>query len=283
MAGAGTVDLEARGADGTILRGRLWTPNEKPRRVLVAVHGLKDHGGRYEGLAVALGQRGIATAAFDLRGHGRSEGERAFVRRFAEYGSDLDNEWQTVAARFPGTPISLFGHSLGGAVAARFALDHPDLPSSLVLCAPAIRVPPTTSRAAVAGVRFFSAIAPHAHVFKPEIAGFSRDSAVLAAMAADPLIDQRPIPVRTAAELIRAMGTIHAHASRWTSPLLILHGTADRVTDPRGSAEFLAEVRSTSRRLIPVPGAFHDLFHEPEAVELRAATADFLAAPSGGA
>jgi len=98
-------------------------------------------------------------------------------------------------------------------------------------------------------------------------------------MAKDPLIDPRPVPARTAAELLRTMPTILADAGRWTAPVLVLHGTADRVTDPSGSASFVGNVRSASRRLISVPGAYHDLLHELEAEQLREAIAKWVVNP----
>lgn len=276
MAVAGPEDLEVAGLDGTRLKGRLWSPEGTTRRLLVLVHGLKDHGGRYGELAGVLTSRGIAVAAFDLRGHGRSAGERAFVSRFSVYGSDLQQEWEELIRRHPGVPVSLFGHSLGGAVAARYALDHEGRVNSLVLSAPALAAPKSTSKGTVAVVLFVSAVFPHARVFKPDIPGFSRVPAVLEAMAHDPLIDPKPVAARTVAELLRAMPTIHADAGRLTAPLLVLHGSSDRVADPRGSEAFVAEVHSSSRRLRWIPGAYHDLLHEPEAPLLRAEIADWL-------
>jgi acylglycerol lipase len=276
-------DLVVTAADGVALRGRLWPVSQQTQRVFVVVHGLKDHGGRYAELAEALTPGGTAVAAFDLRGHGRSDGPRAFVRRFSEYGADLRTEIEGLKLRFPGRPILLFGHSLGGAVAARFALDHPNELAGLVLSAPALREPATTPKAAAAIVRFLSAIAPRARVFRPDVAGFSRIPAVLDAMAKDPLIDPRAVPARTAAELLRTMPTILADAGRLSAPLLILHGTADRVTDPGGSVAFVGSVASSSRRLISVPGAYHDLLHEPEAETLRDSIASWVGNPSASA
>ncbi|MCI4321220.1 MAG: lysophospholipase [Thermoplasmata archaeon] len=280
---ANPEDWAVAGPGGVALRGRLWVPPGDVQRSFVLVHGLKDHGGRYGELAEVLTTGGTAVAAFDLRGHGRSDGPRAFVRRFSDYGSDLGAEIEAVRLRFPDRPVFLFGHSLGGAVAARYALDRSGELAGLVLSAPALREPATTPKAAAVIVRFLSAIAPRARVFRPEIAGFSRIPAVLEAMANDPLIDQRPVPARTAAELLRTMPTILADAARLSSPLLVLHGTGDRITDPSGSASFVGLVGSAHRRLVTVPGAFHDLLHEPEAGQLRATIANWIQDPSATA
>jgi acylglycerol lipase len=270
------ADLESTGADGLGLKGRLWAPEGTPSAIVHAVHGLKDHSGRYSELGESLTVAGVGLAAFDLRGHGRSGGDRAWVRRFPEYSADLDRELTVVQSRYPGVPVVLYGHSLGGAVAARYALDHPDRFRGLVLTAPALR-PPAGTKAGTAGiVRLLSAIAPHVRVFRPDVAGFSRDRAVVDAMATDPLIDQRPIPARTASELLRSMRPILADAPRLAAPLLVLHGTADRVTDPSGSAEFVSRVASPTRQLVSVPGGYHDLLHDSAGSDLRRTIVEFV-------
>ncbi len=269
------ADLDATGSDGIGLRGRLWSPAGPPAGLLAIVHGLKDHGGRYGELAQSFTAAGFAVAAFDLRGHGRSGGERAWVRRFDEYGRDLDLEVQALRSRFPDPPLVLFGHSLGGAIAARYALDHPERLRALVLSAPALRPPAGTKGATIAVVRLVSALAPHTRIFKPDVGGFSRDRAVVEGMARDPLIDQRPVPARTAAELLGAMDGIRADAPRLGVPVLALHGTADRVADPAGSVEFVERATGTVHRVVRVPGAYHDLFHEPEAPELCRTVVEF--------
>lgn len=276
MTSTSPSDLEVSGRDGLGLKGRQWSPAGASKAVVLAVHGLKDHSGRYGEFGESLTLAGCSLVAFDLRGHGRSGGDRAWVRSFSEYSDDLDVELADVRERFPTVPIVLYGHSLGGAVAARYALDHPDAPSALVLSAPALRPPTNTGRGAAGVVRVLSLLAPHARIFRPDVAGFSRDAAVVAAMARDPLIDQRPVPARTASELLRAMGPIRNDAPRLAMPLLALHGTADRVTDPTGTAEFVARVSSPQRSLAEVPGAYHDLLHDTASRELRERIVTFV-------
>ncbi|MCI4333078.1 MAG: lysophospholipase [Thermoplasmata archaeon] len=256
---------------------RAWRTDSPPNTEFVLVHGLKDHSGRYDELAHELLSRGTSVTAFDLRGHGRSGGDRAWVRRFPEFGTDLDAELALVHANSPAARTVLFGHSLGGAIALRYALDHPGRLTGLVLSAPALQAPDGTPVGAAGIVRLLSVLAPRARVFRPNIPGFSRVPAVLEAMAADPLIDPRPVPARTAAELLRTIGTIFRDAGQLTVPVLIVQGTADRVTHPNGAGTLLERVGSTSRRLRSVPGAFHDLWHEPEAPMLRTELANWVA------
>jgi acylglycerol lipase len=269
-------DLEAVGLDGTRLIGRLWTGSGTPRSAVVIVHGLKDHSGRYGEVADELTGRGIAVAAFDLRGHGRSEGERAWTRRFEDFGTDLDAEIQVVRERLGEIRPILFGHSLGGAIAARYALDHSDRLQGLVLSAPALRPPANAPPGAAGFVRLLSAIAPHARVFRPNVAGFSRIPAVVQGILSDPMVDPKPVPARTAAELLRTMASVRRDSPRLRLPVLAFHGTGDAVTSAGATKEFVDGLGSPDRRLRTVPGAYHDLWHEPEAAALRREFADWV-------
>jgi acylglycerol lipase len=271
------ANVETKGTDGERLVGRTWGADPGAPTRFVLVHGLKDHSGRYDEVAQALTARGIAVTAFDLRGHARSGGDRAWVRRFPEFGSDLEAELSLSQGPDAKQRTVLFGHSMGGAIALRYALDHPGRLAGLVLSAPALRAPEGTPAGAAGIVRLLSVLAPKARVFRPNIPGFSRVPSVLEAMASDPLIDQRPVPARTAAELLKTIDTIFRDASKLTIPLLVFQGTADRVTHPDGAAALVERVGSKERRLRTVPGAFHDLWHEPEAPLLRQELADWVA------
>jgi len=232
--------------------------------VLVVVHGLKDHGQRYGELASRAKARGVATYAVDLRGHGRSEGRRAWVGRFEEYLSDLDVVLGEVSSRHPGLPQYLFGHSMGGAIVTRYVLDRDAKVAGVILSAPALRPPANVSAAAVAITKFLGIVAPRAAVFRLPNADFSRDPSVVQAMEVDPLISQAPAPARTAAELLRTMAWIRSREGGFSAPVLAMHGSADKLTHPEGSLAFIASVTSASKTLRSYPGLYHDLLHEPE-------------------
>lgn len=251
-------------ADGLRLYWQIWRPEGTPKAVLLIVHGLKDHSQRYATLAESLSNRGFAVASFDLRGHARSEGRRAWVRRFTQYLDDLDTVLNMLRQEFPSTTWFLFGHSMGGAIVTRFVLERRPALAGFVLSAPALKPPDSVSRVAIAFTKLLSAIAPGAAVFRTSNADFSRDPAVVAAMDADPLIYQKPAPARTAAELLVTMDRIRSNLSGVTSPFIALHGTADRLANPAGSQALRDGAASTDKTLRLYPGLFHDLLHEPE-------------------
>ncbi|MFZ0831130.1 MAG: lysophospholipase [Thermoplasmata archaeon] len=250
--------------DGTRLYWQSWRPDGTPTALLFVIHGLKDHSERYAAMAAELNARGIAVAAFDLRGHGRSEGRRAWVRRFEEYLDDAELVLRTVRHEYPSTPLFLFGHSMGGAIVTRMVIERPPSVAGFVLSAPALAPGAGVSNVAIGFTKFLSAIAPGAAVFRTANSDFSRDPTVVAAMDQDPLIFQKPAPARTAAELLRAMDRVRAGTPRLTVPFLAMHGTADRLTNPAGTQALRDGAASPDKTLQLYPGLYHDLVHEPE-------------------
>lgn len=258
------LDIALTSADGVALVGRSWEPGTAPKAAMILVHGLKDHGRRYDGTARRLAGRGYAVYAFDLRGHGRSGGVRAWVRRFHDYMSDLKLVHAEVHRRHPTIPLFLFGHSMGGTISTLHSAEASPGVSGLVLSAAALRPGASVSRVTIAFTKFLGRIAPRAALFKTLNSDFSRDPRVVEAMNVDPLILQGPAPIRTAAELLRGMGEVSKKMARLDVPLLILHGTADRLTNPEGSRQLLERASSVDKTLKLYPGLYHDLLHEPE-------------------
>ncbi|MDX1439781.1 MAG: alpha/beta fold hydrolase, partial [Rubricoccaceae bacterium] len=109
--------------DGLKLLTREWQPDE-PKAALLVVHGISEHSGRYARVASELTERGVAIHAYDHRGHGRSDGERVFVKSFDEYVRDLDEIISSVKAKTHELPFFLLGHSLGGLIVARYIVEH---------------------------------------------------------------------------------------------------------------------------------------------------------------
>lgn len=245
------------GVDGVKIFTREWQPATKARGVVVISHGLNAHSGLYEWPAEQFTSKGLAVYALDHRGRGRSEGERFFVKKFSDWTNDLATFISIVKEREPGLPVFLLGHSAGGVIACGYALEHEDEIAGLICEDFAYQVPaPDIALAVLKGI---SHVAPHARVFKLKNEDFSRDPAVVAAMNADPLIADEAQPSETMAELARADELLGKHFGEITVPLLILHGTADRVTKPSGSKEFYERAGSSDKTLKLYEGHYHDL------------------------
>jgi acylglycerol lipase len=250
------------GARGVRLHAVSWRPQGRTRAAVVVVHGLKDHSTRYAGFAERLASRGIAMHAFDLRGHGRSEGERAWVDAFDDYLLDLETFVACVTNSERAAPLFLLGHSMGGAIATLWALERHAPFAGLLLSAPALRA--RLSFAWACAVRVVAGVAPRARVFQLDVGRFSRDRATVEDALRDGLVHHAPAPARTACELLSAMTRIEAGSALLDVPLLAMHGSADPITDPDGTVRLVDRAASRDKELRLYDGLAHDLLHEPE-------------------
>ncbi|WP_164011977.1 alpha/beta hydrolase, partial [Pyxidicoccus trucidator] len=213
---------------------------------------------------------GYAVHAFELRGHARSEGERVWVERFDEYVEDMKLFVQRVKAKEPGKPVFLFGYSMGGAISTLYALAHPAQVNGLILSAAALKPGKDINGFLIAMSGVVSTLSPRSKLLESEDTLFSRDPQVVAQMKSDPLILQGNGPARTGAELLKAMETIGKRRAELKVPLLAMHGTADALTNPEGSAELVANAATTDKTLNRYEGLYHDLVHEPERAKVIA-------------
>ena len=191
-----------------------------------------------------------------LRGRGKSDGERFYVADFADYVADVDGAIQLAKARLPGLPIFLMGHSAGGIVSCTYALDHPSGLAGLICESFAFHVPvPSFATATLKGL---ADVFPHAHGLRLKNEDFSRDPAVVAALDADPLIADEVQPTQAVAEMARADVRLAESFGQITLPLIILHGTEDKVTRPEGRRTFHAATGSRDKTPNPYEGPVHD-------------------------
>jgi len=229
---------------------------------VIVVHGFGEHAGRYEGLAIALASAGWSTWAIDLRGHGLSEGHnRADIEELERVLGDLDSLTSQAARLCQGAPLVLLGHSMGGPIAATYASAHAELVSGLVLSAPALHLASAAPAAALA-VRALARVWPRAGVAKVPPPALSRDTEAVARFVNDPLVWHGRVPARTALQMYRAALAATAGAPALHMPVLMLHGSEDRIVPVEASRRFLALVGSTDKHLRVFQGSRHEILHE---------------------
>ena len=250
------------GTGGLNIFTRSWRPTGKPRGVVVVVPGFNSHSGYYDWVADQLVAKGLAVYALDLRGRGKSDGERFYVAKFADYVADLAALVKMAKAQEPGLPRFVLGHSAGGVVACIYTLEHQSEINGLICESFAHEVPAPDFALAV--LKGLSHVAPHAHVLRLKNEDFSRNPEVVAAMNSDPLIAHEVQPTQTVAEMVRADERLKKEFPRITLPVLILHGTADKATRPSGSKRFYEMAGSTDKTLKLYDGAYHDLLNDTE-------------------
>ena len=246
--------------DGLRIFVRSWRPETGARAVVVICHGVNSHSGYYLWAAEQLVAAGVAVYALDLHGRGKSDGERFYLEKVHHYVDDVHAVVNLARSREPGLPVFLLGHSAGGVVSCTYVLEHQGELAGLICESFAFQV--AAPDFALAVVKGLSHLAPHAHVLRLKNEEFSRDPAVVEAMNADPLIDNEVQPTNTVAELVRADERLKEEFPLVKLPVLILHGTADKVTNPKGSQLFYDTAGSEDKTLKLYDGHVHDLLND---------------------
>jgi alpha-beta hydrolase superfamily lysophospholipase len=250
--------FEGRG--GLRIFARSWHPAGTPRAVIAICHGVNSHGGQYTWSAEQFVASGFAVHALDLRGRGRSEGDRFFVDSVDDYVSDLAGLIRLAKSRSPGLPVFLLGHSAGGVVSCVYTLENQAELAGLICESFAFQVP--APGFALAAIKGLSHVAPHLPVLKLRNEDFTRDPVALAALNSDPLIAHEIQPASTVAALVRADERLREEFPLITLPVLIMHGTADKATVCQGSQFFHDTAGSKDKTLKLYKDHFHDLLND---------------------
>lgn len=255
-----TNEEKVTGPGGLGIFVRSWQPASQARGVVVICHGVNSHSGYYRWAAERFVSTGLAVYALDLHGRGQSDGERFYLDKISDYVHDVHTVVALAKSRHVGLPVVLLGHSAGGVISCVYTLEHQAELAGLICESFAFQV--AAPDFALAVVKGLSHLAPHAHVLKLPFKDFSRDPKVVEAMNDDPLIAGEVQPTKTVAELVRADERLKEEFPLITLPVLILHGTADKVTNPKGSQLFFDTAGSSDKTLKLYDGHAHDLLND---------------------
>jgi alpha-beta hydrolase superfamily lysophospholipase len=248
------------GVGGVKIFTRSWQPQDKTRGAVIIVPGFNSHSGQYLWVGEQFAAKGLAAYAIDLRGRGRSEGERYYVEKMEDYTDDVATLVRTAKSENPGLPVFVLGHSAGGVVSCVYALDHQSEIDGLICESFAYDLP--VPGFVLSLLKGFDHIAPHAHVYTLKNENFSRDPLVVDAMNNDPLIKGESEATQTAKVMIDAASRLHREFPLIKLPVLILHGTDDKATNPSGSQFFYDTTGSTDKTLKLYEGHYHDLLND---------------------
>lgn len=250
-----------KGVGGLDLYYQNWNPGGEIKGILVLIHGLGGHSGLYGNIIEHLSPQKYSIYALDLRGHGNSTGQRGYINAWAEYRDDLRTFIKMIKQQNPECPIFLFGHSMGGMIVLEYVLRYPEDNSALK---GVIAVAPSIGEVGVSPVRvllgkMLSQIWPSFSLNTGlDATAGSRDPQVIASYTQDPLRHTRAT-ARFSTEFFATLKWIQTHAYQWQVPLLILHGSADRIAVPDGSKLFYQQVNYPDKLRIEYSGAYHDL------------------------
>jgi alpha-beta hydrolase superfamily lysophospholipase len=250
-----------KGVGGLDLYYQSWNPEGKVRAILVIVHGLGGHSGLYTNIVEHLLPKQYAVYGLDLRGHGRSPGQRGYINTWAEFRDDVRAFLEMIQKQQPRCPIFLFGHSMGGMIVLDYTLRYPQDASALqgvIVSAPSIGEVGVSPIRILLG-KMLSRVWPRFSLNTGlDKSSGSRNEEILTSYTQDQL-RHTLATARFSTEFFATLAWIHAHAAEWQVPLLILHGSADRVALPEGSELFYQRVTYPDKQRIEYPGAYHDL------------------------
>ena len=250
----------------------VWTPdpadNTPPRAVVVVSHGLGEYARRYDHVAQRFAEAGMVTYALDHRGHGRSGGKRMLVHDISEYTGDFDTLVRTARRDYPSSPCVVLGHSMGGGIVFAYGVDHPDDYTLMVLSGPAVAAQDMVPAPLAFIAKALGSVLPGLPVQDLDVDAISRDPAVVAAYKADPLVYHGKVPFGVARALIQVGESMPRRAATLTAPLLVVHGSEDRLVPVEGSRRLVELVGSADATLIVYPGLYHEVFNEPERAQV---------------
>lgn len=262
--------------DALTIYHQAWLPDRDPKAVVILLHGLAEHSGRYAHVAKTLTDAGYAVHALDHRGHGKSDGKRTYVKSYADYQRDILQFRRLVELRHPGRPLFVLGHSMGGNLALGHVLDHQAGVRGMALSAPALAPGTSLSPTKIKLAKLLGKIAPGLRPEKLSADAVSRDPAVVAAYVADPLVFNGKVTAGAAAALLGSMESFPARYAELRLPILLQHGTADALVDIAGTRQLEAGAVNAKVTTHYYDGLYHEVFNEPEQAAVLADTVAWL-------
>lgn len=254
--------------DGLDIFVQGWEPTVlSPKAVVCLVHGLGEHSSRYAHVAEAFGKEGFVLFGTDLRGHGRSGGPRGHISSIEDFMQDIDVLLEQARVRYPGLPLFLYGHSLGGIQVLHYGLlRKPDV-KGVIATSSGLHTAIEAQTLKVMMAKVLGALMPKVAIASGlDPKGISRDEKVVQAYSKDPLVHDK-ISLGFGKVMIGVTRWTLAHAGEFSLPLLLMHGKADTIAFPTSSTEFAAPLKEKCT-LVLWEDAYHELHNESEKNEV---------------
>ena len=254
--------------DNIEIFAQVWEPSVvAPRAVVCLVHGLGEHSSRYTHVAETFGKEGFVLFAFDQRGHGKSGGARGHFSSAEDFMNDIDLFLEQARAQYPGLPLILYGHSLGGIFVLHYSLKRNPIVKGVIATSPALHSALEQQPIKVSMAKILGAISPTTSIasgLDPQ--AISRDPAVVQVYIQDPLVHDKATLGFGKLMLAVTKWTLE-NAANFPLPLLLMHGKSDTIAFPSSSTEFAAALKDRCT-LVLWDSLYHEMHNEPEKIEV---------------
>jgi alpha-beta hydrolase superfamily lysophospholipase len=268
-------DRYLRSKRGYWLFTHSWLPDptkSAPKALLFLVHGMGEHAGRkgYDAFARFFTDRGYGVFSLDHHGHGRSSGEKAYLRSYQWAVNDYYDFVQTIIAKYPNVPRFLVGHSMGGALALTMKVTHSTTYDSVVVfgAASAVHEFPKMPPGARSLLKAIGSILPKARLISLDSDKISRNPRSVADAKVDPHMNHANLPIRSVMQLVEMGEFLDLQRNRLTFPLFIIHGVNDSIVAKEQSERLFNKIPSKEKKLWLIPEVWHEVFEDKVAADV---------------
>lgn len=253
--------------DGLKLYFQCWQADSQTKGIICLLPGLGEHSGRYDDWASRLNKANYSVLAIDLRGHGKSDGQRGHVSSYNEYLNDTDLLIKEAKGRFPDIPCFLYGHSLGGMIASEYILRTKPALSGAIITALSYKSSLQDQKGKIWLAKILGTIVPRMSISTGLVPStLSKDPEVVARYVGDPLV-HHVASLGWGKSTLESIAWAEQHATEWTLPVLLMHGEEDKLGYAEGSREFASKITGDCTLKI-WPGLQHEVHNEPEKEEV---------------
>lgn len=253
--------------DGLKIHTTYALPSGDPKAVILIVHGYGEHCGRYDHVITRLANSGYAVYALDHRGHGQSEGVRAYCDTMEQFVEDLKQYFDQI--KTSGQKHFVLGHSMGALISLAFTLRYQAEIDALAISGAPVTIDADVSPALIFVGKILNRVAPKMHLIDTsEVGILSTDPQVDLDWEADPLTNKKPLRVRLGVEMNKMAADVRAHLADLRLPLLVMHGADDKLVNPSGSQITYDRASSTDKTLKLYPGMRHEIMNEVDKAQV---------------
>ena len=257
------IEFEKSSFDGLRLYFQGWQSEHELKGVISLVHGLGEHSGRYSTWAGLLNQAGYTVLSYDLRGHGKSGGQRGHISSFDDYMKDTALLLDEAKKRYPEAAQFLYGHSLGAIIVTNYVLRKKPQLNGVIVSGLANKTSLQEQKGKIILAKVLGSIVPKMSMSTGLVpATISKDPQVVEKYIHDPMVHNKA-SVGFAKASMDAINYDDQHAQEWELPVLFMHGELDKLGYADGSREFAGKIKGDCTLKI-WPGMYHEVHNEPE-------------------
>ena len=237
---------------------------KQPQANVVIVHGAGEHSSRYKHVVEHFNQQNFNVFTWDARGHGESDGQRGYVENWDCFRKDIQCYFDAIRTSFVGQPVFLLGHSLGGLKVLEYLLHQPNETIRGAICSS-----PAIGKIGISPIlmglsKVLTHLTPRLSLNTGlDYSAISRDPLWLKSTQQDSLYHSRGTP-RLAVEVVKAANWVQSHADKLNCPILMIHGTADKICDIGGTRQFMENTKQGDKTVLEYKGGYHELFNDIE-------------------